>query len=116
MGTFGDNSFETEPFGNFELLHAALPSEKPYDEDSAVDAREIPLVMARFKYKHATSDVEKAKAATEIQAIEAARAADELVFGNIVQQLCGNSKDCIEKLQQQRSDMIDMDCHVELVK
>jgi legumain len=113
--TFGDTSIESEHFGNFELLNAAPPSDMPFDEASAVEVREIPLVIARYKYKHANSPTEKAEASKELKSVLAARKADDEVFGNIVQRLCGNSKDCVDELQQKRFDMVDVDCHQELV-
>lgn len=114
VSTFGDTSFEDEPFGNYELRAQVREPPKPSAE-GAVEVREIPLVIARYNYEHAGTPSEKEAAAKELQAVIAARKADDDVFRSIVRKVCGDRNGCDYQLEQNRAEMTDTACHQELV-
>jgi len=115
--TFGDTSFEAEPLGNFEASgnSASLLTSDPIANEGALNARDIPMHTAFYKWERAEAGWPKAAAFRELQEIIAARTADEDLFSSITKQICSAaSHGCVYNLQKAQYDLKDMRCHREL--
>jgi legumain len=120
--TFGDVSFESEPFGNFELRGEAASSgdvvvpQLPADSmDGAWDVRDIPLKLAYRNWQSATDAWAKKAAFDKLQRVTAGRAADEEVFRKMSASICkGQPYGCSYSIQHAHHEMTEMECHKDL--
>lgn len=119
--TFGDTSFESEPFGGF-ALHAPKAGStqkehirhRHHSHDHAVDVRDIPMEEAYYKAFHARTVAAKEAAWKEYQEIMEGRKADDAIFQNIVREACAfmwigwktqSMEDCIAKMDAPNPDL-----------
>jgi len=120
--TFGDVSFESEPFGNFELRGEEASSgdvvvpQLPADAmDGAWDVRDIPLKLAYRNWQSATDAWAKKAAFDKLQRVTAGRAADEEVFRKMSASICkGQPYGCSYSIQHAHHEMTEMECHKDL--
>lgn len=118
--TFGDKSFESEPFSDFEDRgDASLTSVvdmAPASADGAWDVRDIPLQTAYHNWAAATDASGKAFAFGELQRAVEARRADEELFVKVTFTVCkGMPSGCSDSLQTARHESKDLMCHYDLV-
>jgi legumain len=115
VSTFGDTSFEDEPFGDFELrVQPQRANVVSSHDESAMDVRDIPLLTAQYKMQHAATQWEKEAATKALQAIVAARKADDALFASIAHKVCNDDHRCGTEILERKADMVDMDCHKKL--
>jgi len=114
--SFGDNSFKDEPIGNFQEGESAVPVvPAPAGDNGAIGVRDISVQTAFHRWKAARNPEDKAAAWQEYQRVIDARAADEAVFEEVVQEACAESgPSCVTEVQAQREDLKDMECHYNL--
>jgi legumain len=118
--TFGDKSFEDEPFSNFELRsRASLESVAPLfplSENGAWDVRDIPLQTAYYQWESEKDDWRKQAAFAKLERVLAGRREDEKLFTKVAESVChGQGYGCSYSLQKQRHDSKDLACHYDLV-
>jgi len=111
--TFGDTSFENEPFNNFESnLRSDQASFISGSLQDAMDVRDIPLRLAYHRWEAATFEAEKTAAFKRLQEVVTARQGDVDVFDKIARKVCNG---CSHHLMNERQDLTDLQCHKELV-
>lgn len=118
--TFGDKSFQKEPFSNFELrsissIDSMMPLALAF-EDSAWDVRDIPLQTAYYRWEVEKDIWRKQVAFTKLKQVIAGRAEDEELFAKLAASVCkGKPSGCSDDLQKQRHYSKDLGCHYDLV-
>merc|ERR1712228_1159956 len=111
VSTFGDASFENEPFGDFEYRGNSSLGFAGSIHD-AVNVRDIPLQLAYHLWEAATDEIKKSAAFRQLQEVVVGRKADENVFDSIAEKACSNgSYGCSHNLKNVRSDLKDLQCH-----
>lgn len=125
VSTFGDSSFESEPFGNFVFsqyepdltVDDPVPNDGQYHD--SMDVRDIPMQVAHWRAMHA-EDAEKEAAWNYYHEIMNGRKADDAVFMKIIEGACSNAlslpilNECIAKMHGRDPDMESdsaLQCH-----
>jgi legumain len=104
---FGDSSFATEPFGGFALRSPMSKHkwtsgrQRPMDGIQQWPARDIPMQLAYYRATQGDDMKARQVALEEYEDIMADRLEDDLIFRNIVDDICrsSNDRDCFAKLR-----------------
>lgn len=113
--TFGDKSFEQEPIGSFETKVQTGAAPTATEEGSALDARDIPLHYAFYRWENAQDEHEKLLAYSELLKIVADRESDKELFQGITKKVCDGFVGCPEALMTEKNELKENDCHKKLV-
>jgi len=116
VSTFGDESFEDDAIGKFELTRAAnVVSPLPDSTADAVDIRDIDLRLAYNAWERAETGQKKQMAWARLQSVVAARAADEQLFQEIVNRSCNHvGYGCGYNMMSSKHTIKDFECHRQL--
>lgn len=125
VSTFGDSSFESEPFGNFANgltetnSTGDFPPVEPVWNHNAMDVRDIPMHTAYWRATHA-SDTDKDAKWKAYDEVMQARKSDDGVFQDVVKGACKYSlslpifNECVTKMQESTPELKSdsaLQCH-----